>query len=86
MQEFNFEALDAILTVHTDSDWAGCRSSRKSTSGAVESTNVVVAKHWRSTQRLVALSSREAQLYALNKGSEEAMGFRSLAEDVGITF
>ena len=31
-QEFKFETLDARLAVHTDSHWARCRSSRKSTS------------------------------------------------------
>ena len=40
-----FEALDTNLTVHTDADWAGCRSRRKSTSVGVASTNIGVVKH-----------------------------------------
>ena len=51
-QEFKLEALDTTLTVHTDSDWAGCKSSRKSTSGGVASSNIGVVKYWSSAQRL----------------------------------
>ena len=86
VQEFKFEAMDPTLIVHTDSDWGGCRESRKSTSGGVISTNVGVIKHWSSTQRLVALSSGEAELYAMNKGAAEAMGVRSLGRDIGMEF
>ena len=39
-QESKFEALDNTLTVHADLDWAGCTSSRKSTSARIVSTNV----------------------------------------------
>ena len=41
-KQFKFEALDTNQTVYTDSDCAGCRSSRKSTSGGVTSTSVGV--------------------------------------------
>ena len=86
--EFQFEALDTTLTVHSDSESAVCRSSRRSTSGAgtVVSTNIMVVKQWSSTQRSVVLSSCEAELHAMNKGAAEAMGIRSLAADMGITF
>ena len=49
------------------------------------STNVGVVSHW-SSQRLVALSSCEAELDAMNTGAAEVMGIRSLAADSGITF
>ena len=75
MQEFKFGLLDDMLTVHTDSDWAGCRSSRKSTSGGVVSANLGVMKHESSTQRLVVLSC-EAELFAMNTGAAEAMASR----------
>ena len=47
-QVFKFETSDT----YADSDWAGCRYSRKRTSGGVVSTNIGVVKHWSSTQRL----------------------------------
>ena len=34
----------------------------------------------------MASSSCEALFYAMNKGAAEAMGMRSLAADIGITF
>ena len=73
-QEFKFEALDTT------------RSSGKSTSGRVVSTNVGVVKHWSSTESLAAPSSCEKGLCAMNKGAAEAMGIMSFAADMGITF
>ena len=40
-------------------------------------------KHWSSTQETVALSSGEAELYALNRGLSESMGMKSIAADYG---
>ena len=42
-------------------------------------------KHWSSTQKVVTLSSGEAELAGIVKGSAEALGLRSLAADLGIT-
>ena len=42
-----------------------------------------VIKHWASTQVLVALSSGEAEFYALVKGVCEGLGVRSLDGDLG---
>ena len=67
-----------LVTVHTDSDWAGCRSSRKSTSGGVASTDIGVVQHGTSTHRLVALSWCEAELDAMNKGSSRDHGNQEL--------
>ena len=84
--EFKFKALDTTLTVYTDSDWTGCRSSRNSASGGVVSTTIGVVKHWSSRHRLVALSSCEAEVYAMNEWAAEAMEIRCMAADIGITF
>ena len=40
-------------------------------------------KSWSSTQAVVALSSGEAELYALVKASSEGLGFQSIARDLG---
>ena len=47
--------LSKYLDVFPDSDWAGDRRSRKSTSGGVASTDGAAIKHWSSTQGSVAL-------------------------------
>ena len=44
-----------------------------------------MVKHWSSTQRVVTLSSAEAELTGIVKGSTEGLGLRSLAEDFGWT-
>ena len=43
-----------------------------------------VVKHWSSTQKVVTLSSGEAELAGIVKGSAEALGLRSLGSDLGV--
>ena len=43
-----------------------------------------LVKHWSSTQKIVTLSSGEAELAGIGRGSAEALGLRSLAADFGI--
>ena len=73
-----------MVEVFTDSDWAGCRSSRRSNRGGVVTVGGNVAKTWSSTQGSVPLSSAEAEFYALVKGAAEAIAMRSLMADLGI--
>ena len=42
-------------------------------------------KSWSSTQSVIALSSGEAELYALVKGASQTLGLISMAGDFGIT-
>ncbi len=41
-------------------------------------------KHWSSTQKAVTLSSGEAELCGIVKGTAEALGMQSLGRDLGI--
>ena len=43
-----------------------------------------VLKTWSSTQATVALSSAEAELYALTKGASQALGLVTLLADLGV--
>ena len=70
--------------VYTDSDWAGCRSTCRSTSGGLEMFGQHCLKSWSSTQATVALSSAEAELYALTKGTAQGLGLVSLMADFGV--
>ena len=67
----------------TDSDWAGCRSTARSTSGGAVKIGFHCIKTWSTTQAVVALSSAEAELYALTKGASQALGAISLFGDFG---
>ena len=42
-------------------------------------------KGWSSNQSVIALSSGEAEYYAALKGASQALGFKAMLEDLGIT-
>jgi hypothetical protein len=70
------------ITVYTDSDWAGCLTTRKSTSGGALMRGTHLLRHWSATQPTIALSSAEAELAAIVRGASEALGMRSLMRDL----
>ena len=41
-------------------------------------------KTWSATQGVIALSSGEAEYYAMVRGASQAMGMRSMLKDVGV--
>ena len=41
-------------------------------------------KTWSSSQQVIALSSGEAEYYGMVKGASNALGLRSMLEDVGV--
>ena len=43
-----------------------------------------LVKSWSSTQSVIALSTGEAELYALNKTGAQSLGLQSILEDMGI--
>ena len=81
--EFDGEGDEGCIDAYSDSDWAGCRVSRKSTSGGIVVWGGNTMKSWSRTQASVALSVGEAEYYALVSASAEAMGFKSLLKDLG---
>jgi hypothetical protein len=66
---------------YTDSNFAGCRKTAKSTSGGVLMVGSHFIKGWSSTQKTIALSSGEAELTALVKCSCELIGVLQLLSD-----
>ena len=86
VQTFRWQVPSSMVTTITDSDWAGERSSRKSTSGGVVCLGYHVIKSWSSTQQPVALSSGEAELYALIKGASQTKGIISMLMDLRLRF
>jgi hypothetical protein len=71
------------LRVFVDTDFAGCVRTRRSTSGGCALLGDHLVKHWSTTQKVVTLSSGEAELAGIVKGSAEALGLQSLAKDLG---
>jgi hypothetical protein len=72
-----------VLSVYTDSDFAGCIATRRSTSGGAVMLGTHLLKHWASTQKKITLSSGEAELGAVVRGFSEALGIQSVARDLG---
>ena len=74
----------AEIQVYTDTDWAGCLKTRKSTSGGCMLLGSHLLKSWSSTQQTVALSSGEAEYYGVVKGASIGLGMLAMMKDVGV--
>ena len=70
------------LNVYVDSDWAGCVETRKSTTGFSITYLGATISYGSRTQATIALSSAEAELYAINTGATEALHFQNLLTDL----
>jgi hypothetical protein len=84
VNHFGFQEHYTQLRVQTDSDWAGDRETRKSTSGCTIRIGGHLIKSFSKMQPVIAKSSGEAELYAANKGATEAIGIQSVARDLNI--
>ena len=72
------------IDVYTDTDWAGCPKTRKSTSGGCVLLGRHAVKHWSSTQSSVALSSGEAEFNGVIRGAGQGLGYQALLADLGV--
>eukprot|EP00438_Fugacium_kawagutii_P003018 Skav203149 [mRNA] locus=scaffold626:61922:63415:+ [translate_table: standard] len=68
-----------------DSDWAGCRATRKSASGTVVQLLNSTVSFGSRTQGTIALSSGEAELYSIGQGTSEALFVRNLLLEAKLT-
>ena len=71
----------AELHCYVDSDWAGCRTTRKSTSGCVLQLLGCTIHAYSRTQGSIATSSGEAELYAIGSGASESLGVVNFLEE-----
>ena len=71
------------IDVYSDSDWAGCTRTRRSTTGGVMMVDGGVTKTWSSMQATVAQSSGEAEYYAMVRAAAEALGMQSIMRELG---
>ena len=82
--KYYWQKSPTCLDVFVDADWAGCKSTCRSTSGGAARHGWHTVKTWSTTQATVAMSSGESELYSLNKGAAQALGLMALAMDFGI--
>ena len=74
---------DLKIEADTDADWAG-QSDRHSITGGLLMLDGVNVSSWARTQKAIATSSGESELYAMSVGAAEALGFRELLTDIGL--
>jgi len=75
------EYADLDIHAYTDSDWAGCRATRRSTSGYVFFLAGGPVSWSSKRQAIVTHSSTEAEYYGLSNASREATWIRRLLRD-----
>ncbi len=78
-------ANEVRIVAYSDSDWAGCLQTRRSTSGGVLTLDHATVGHWSRTQAVVALSSGEAEYYALSHAAVECTYLKHLLSELGYT-
>ena len=72
------------VDVYSDTDWAGCPKTRKSTSGGCLMLGSHLLKSWSCTQGQISLSSGEAEFYGVVRAAGTGLGFRALLSDLGV--
>lgn len=83
-QIFEWQRGPIPLKIYSDADWAGCRETRRSTTGGCVMLGKHTIKGWSKTQSLVALSSGESELYATLKAAAEGLGRTAMLSDLGM--
>ena len=68
---------------HSDTDWAGCPVTRKSTNGTALTFGTHTWFTQSSTQAPISLSSGEAEFYGLVKTGSRSIGTHNLCKDLG---
>ena len=82
VQMYEWQNAQRTVTTYSDADWAGCKQTRKSTTGGCIKIGHHTIKGWSKTQALVALSSGESELYAALKAAAETLGIMSVLKDL----
>ena len=81
---YKWQDMPSTLSVYSDSNWAGCLATRKSTSGAAYLHGQHLLKTYSRTHSNIALSSAEAELYAAVAATSEALGMKTMMRDYGV--
>ena len=84
VMKYKYKDNAGTLNVYSDTDFAGCLKTRRSTSGGCIMRGSHCIKSWATTQAIVALSSGEAEYYGLTKAACLGIGAISLCKDFHI--
>ena len=72
------------LTAFSDADFAGCTTSRKSTSSSLVFFGNHLGRANSTTQSEVALSSGVSEFYAAVKSASVSLGMKAMMNDLGV--
>ena len=78
------EIVPKQITCYSDSNFAGCLQSRKSTSSCKIFYGKHLPKSTSTTQAVVSHSSAEAEIYAAVKAAAAGIGCFSMMRDLGV--
>ena len=81
--KYRWQGEEDSVETFTDSDWAGCRQTGKSTSGGAVMIGEHFIKSWATTQASITLSSAEAEHVAMTKATAELLGLLHMVQDLG---
>ena len=84
VQRFHQQDTPTRLVCFTDSDFAGCMRSRKSTSCNIMFWGSHMIRAASSTQAVISLSSGEAEFYSAVKGASVSIGCVAMMKDLGV--
>ena len=79
---FQYQDAPTELSIIVDTDYGGCKRTRKSTNGGLAMLGKHVIKTWSSTQAVVTRSSGEAEYYGVTRGACEGIGILGLISDL----
>ena len=80
---YKWQDMPKEITAHVDTYFAGCKETRRSTSGGTAMLGRCLIKHWSKTQSTISLSSGEAELHGIAHGCSNGLGLQSLLRDAG---
>ena len=84
VMKYEYQDRCEDINVWTDTDYAGCKRTRKSTSGGIITFGNHVIKSWSVTQSVIALSSGEAEYYGMVRGGSIGLGMKSMLKELGV--
>jgi hypothetical protein len=79
------EVIPKTIDVYTDSDWASCHKTRKSTSGGTVLLSGTPITCWSRTQPTISLSSAEAELSACVTAVAEGLYIQKILAHLGVS-
>ena len=81
--KYDYQEPVSEVDVYSDASWAGCKATRRSTSGGIIMRRKHLLKNWSKNQTVIALSSAESEFHATIKAAVEGLGMTSMANSFG---